>query len=109
MRARKSLVYGGVLRLAGQAMRIQPGGPCLRCLFEGPPAQAPTCAQAGVLGSIAGVIGGLQAELALRPNPVAAEALLHLVDGHTFTSRTVRVKRAADCPACGGARKRAIE
>ncbi len=100
VRARVPLVYGGVLRFAGQAMRIQPGGPCLRCLFEGPPPEAPSCAQAGVLGSMAGVIGGLQASLALEPNPVPGEALLHLVDGLAFKARTVKVKRAPDCPVC---------
>lgn len=94
------LIYGGVLRFTGQAMRIERGGPCLRCLFEGPPPDAPTCAQAGVLGSMAGVIGGLQAELALTPNPVPGEASLRLVDGLAFTTRAVRVTQAPDCPAC---------
>jgi len=101
VRTRKSLVYGGVLRMTGQAMRIQPDGPCLRCLFDGPPDEAPSCAQAGVLGSMAGVIGGLQAQLALTPNPVPGEALLHLVDGLAFRARQVRLEKAADCQACG--------
>ena len=100
VRARKPLIYGGVLRFSGQAMRIEPGGPCLRCLFEGPPPEGPTCAQAGVLGSIAGVIGGLQAQLALTPNPVPEETMLHLVDGLAFRTRQVRVKKVADCSVC---------
>lgn len=100
VRAKRPLIYGGVLRMSGQAMRIQPGGPCLRCLFEGPPSNAPTCAQAGILGSMAGVIGGLQAELALQPNAVEGEAPLHIIDGLAFTARTVTVRKAADCPAC---------
>jgi molybdopterin/thiamine biosynthesis adenylyltransferase len=100
VRTGTTLIYGGVLRFGGQAMRIQPGGPCLRCLFEGPGLEAPSCAQAGVLGSMAGVIGGLQAELAFGRNPVAGEASLHVVDALAFTSRTLRVKRAPDCPAC---------
>ncbi len=97
VRAKKPLIYGGVLRMAGQAMRIEPGGPCLRCLFEGPPPEPQSCAQAGVLGSMAGVIGGLQASLALRPG----ETRLHLFDGQTFESRAVQVKRSPDCLACG--------
>ena len=101
VRTRKPLVYGGVLRMTGQAMRIQPGGPCLRCLFDGPPAEAPTCAQAGVLGTMPGVIGGLQAELARTPNPLPGEARLHLVDGLAFSARTIRVTKSADCQACG--------
>lgn len=104
VRTGTTLIYGGVLRFIGQAMRIEPGGPCLRCLFDGPPVDAPSCAQAGVLGSMAGVIGGLQAQLALTANPVAGEAMLHLVDGQAFTARTVRVKKAPDCEVCGAPR-----
>jgi molybdopterin-synthase adenylyltransferase len=96
------VIYGGVLRFEGLVMRIEPGGPCLRCLFEVPPDDAQTCAQAGVLGSMAGLIGGLQAELALRPNPVADVSTLQVVDGRTLTFRTVRVRRRADCSCARG-------
>lgn len=93
------LVYGGVLRMRGQAMRIAPGGPCLRCLFEGPPSEdaVPTCAQAGVLGSVAGVVGALQATLALRPEA----GRLHVVEG--LSQRVVEVRPAPDCRACSPA------
>lgn len=82
-------------------MRIQPDGPCLRCLFETPPDDAPTCAQAGVLGSMAGLMGGVQAQLALTVNATPGVALLQVVDGHAFTFRAVKVKKRADCVACG--------
>lgn len=95
------LIYAGVLRFEGLAMRLQPDGPCLRCLFETPPDDVPTCAQAGVLGSMAGVMGGLQAELALKPNAAPGVSLLHVVDGHAFSFRAVKVKKRADCVACG--------
>lgn len=95
------LVYGGVLRFEGLAMRIERGGPCLRCLFETPPEDVPTCAQAGVLGAMAGVVGGLQGLLATTPNAEAGLARLHVVDGWTLAFRTVRVRRRADCAACG--------
>jgi molybdopterin/thiamine biosynthesis adenylyltransferase len=95
------LVYGGVLRFDGLAMRVERGGPCLRCLFEAPPDEVPTCAQAGVLGAVAGVVGGLQAMLALRPGVEAGVAPLHVVDGWTLRLRTVRVSRRVDCGACG--------
>ncbi len=95
------LVYAGVLRFEGLAMRIERGGPCLRCLFETPPDDAPTCAQAGVLGSMAGLMGGLQAELALKPSPTAGVSLLQVIDGHSFSFRSVKVKKRADCAACG--------
>jgi adenylyltransferase/sulfurtransferase len=94
------LVYAGVLRFEGLAMRIEPGGPCLRCLFETPPTDVPTCAQAGVLGSMAGLMGGLQARLALAPNAAPGVAGLHVVDGHGLAFRTVKVRRRADCAAC---------
>lgn len=101
VRARKPLVHGGVLRLGGQAMRIAPGGPCLRCLFEGPPEGALTCAVAGVLGSVAGVVGALQARLLLAPPEPPGTATLFQVDAATLAVRRVTVRRAADCPACG--------
>ncbi|MFT3709269.1 MAG: HesA/MoeB/ThiF family protein [Archangium sp.] len=94
------LVYGGVLRFEGLAMRIERDGPCLRCLFETPPDDVPTCAQAGVLGSMAGLIGGLQAEL-VTPNATAGVAHLRVIDGLALSLRNVKVKKRADCPACG--------
>jgi adenylyltransferase/sulfurtransferase len=94
-------VYAGVLRFEGLAMRLEPGGPCLRCLFETPPTDVPTCAEAGVLGAMAGVIGGLQASLACRPNPAVGLSLLHVVDGRELSFRTVKVRRRPGCAACG--------
>jgi len=93
-------VYAGVLRFEGLAMRLEPGGPCLRCLFETPPTDVPTCAQAGVLGAMAGVMGGLQASLALRPNAAPGVGRLHVVDGLDLSFRTVKVRRRPDCATC---------
>ncbi len=105
------LVYGGVLRMQGQAMRIDPGGPCLRCLYEAPPPPdaVPTCAQAGVLGSMAGLIGALQAMLAVEllsgtARPERGAATLHVLDGATLQGRTVRVRQEPDCAGCGAGR-----
>lgn len=105
------LIYGGVLRMQGQVLRIDPDGPCLRCLYEAPPPPdaVPTCAQAGVLGSMAGLIGALQALLALErlsgaAGPARGEAQLHVIDGVTLTGRTVRVPRVPDCSACAPGR-----
>ncbi|MBU8894518.1 HesA/MoeB/ThiF family protein [Corallococcus sp. M34] len=101
------LVYGGVLRMQGQAMRVDPGGPCLRCLYEAPPPPdaVPTCAQAGVLGSLAGLVGAAQALLALEllagaGSAPRGEATLHVLDGVRLLGRTVRVGRAPECPGC---------
>ena len=61
-------VLGGIHRFEGLVLGIGPGfGPCFRCLFEDVPAddEVTTCAQAGVLGPIAGIVGHLQARRAL--------------------------------------------
>jgi adenylyltransferase/sulfurtransferase len=69
------------------------------------PLDAPTCAEAGVLGSMAGLVGGLVARLGLTPNAVPGEAALHVLDGLSLEFRKVRVRKRADCAACGaGAR-----
>lgn len=104
------LIYGGVLRFEGLALRIDPGhGPCLRCLFESPPDDVPTCAQAGVLGAMAGLVGGVQASLALAGKGTAGEAPLHVLDGKAFTFRTVRVRRRPDCAACAPGAKPVLD
>ena len=101
VRSGKTLVYGGAIRLEGQAMVIRKGGPCLRCLFESPPDDMQSCAQAGVLGSLAGAVGALQARLLLAPAEAAGVATLHRIDGRSLELRQVKVNKAADCPACG--------
>ena len=105
---RTPLIYGGVVRMEGQVMEIAPGGPCLRCLFDTPPdpASVATCAQAGVLGSVAGVIGAMQARMALERlrNPRATldgASILRHFDGASLRTREVLVRRALDCAACG--------
>lgn len=111
VRTGKPLVYGGVLRMQGQAMLIAPGGPCLRCLFETAPEpdDIPTCAQAGVLGSMAGLIGFLQAKLALRhlssASAVEGTSTLHVFDGGDLRGRAVKVRKAKDCAACAPGRE----
>lgn len=108
-RLRVPLIYGGVLRMQGQVMGVFPGGPCLRCLFETPPSgdDVPTCAQAGVLGSMAGIIGALQGVVAHawlsgeRPRPGAAA--LQTFDGATLKARRLEIHRRRDCAACSGA------
>lgn len=94
------VVYGGVLRMQGQVMAVLPGGPCLRCLFEQPPAadEVATCSGAGVLGSVAGAIGALQAITALRVlrgELVSGEMLIF--DGRSLRQRKITLRRAPDC------------
>lgn len=102
------VVHAGVLRLSGQVMRIRPRGPCLRCLFESPPPpeSLPTCAQAGVLGPVAGWIGARAAVLAVDPSAEPdGVAMLWRFDGDRLAERCVPVSKAADCTACSPAAK----
>lgn len=102
------LVEGGVLGLAGVVMAILPGETaCYRCAFpeRPPPGAAPTCAEAGVLGPAAGVIGSLQALEALKlltgvGTPLTDGFLQLDLGGHDIVR--VRTARREDCPDCGG-------
>ena len=61
--------HGGVLRFNGQTMTVLPAkSTCLRCVFEEPPPAdaVPTCAQAGILGATAGMLGTIQTAEALK-------------------------------------------
>jgi molybdopterin/thiamine biosynthesis adenylyltransferase len=102
-----ALVEGGVLGTSGLVMAIRPGeSACYRCAFESapPPGSAPSCAEAGVLGPAAGVIGSLQAMEALklltgfRPPLLDAFVQVDLADPELLR---VTVRRRADCPDCG--------
>jgi molybdopterin/thiamine biosynthesis adenylyltransferase len=102
-----ALVEGGVLGTSGLVMAIRPGGSaCYRCAFPEPPppGTAPTCAEAGVLGPAAGVIGSLQALEALKLltgfQAPALDAFLQLDLGDPALLR-VGVRRRPDCPDCG--------
>jgi len=109
-RAGVALVEGGVVGLTGLVMSIEPGdSACYRCAFPEPPppGAVPTCAQAGVLGPAAGVIGSLQALEALKllaGMPGAVTDAFLQVDLARGEVLTVRTARRADCPDCGGLR-----
>jgi molybdopterin/thiamine biosynthesis adenylyltransferase len=98
------LVEGGVVGLSGLVMAIRPGETaCYRCAFPQAPEGAASCAEAGVLGPAAGVIGSLQALEALKllaGLPVLTDAFLQL-DLLSLDVLRVAVRRRADCPDCG--------
>jgi len=103
----KPLVSGAILRFEGQVTTIIPGeGHCYRCLFEEPPPPGlvPSCQEAGVLGVLPGVIGGLQATEVLKLILGKGEVLkgeLLLYNALTTTFRKVKVPRNPLCPVCG--------
>ena len=104
--ARIPLVEGGVIGLSGLVMAIRPGeSACYRCAFPAPPpaGAAPSCAEAGVLGPAAGVIGSLQALEALKLLAGMDGALLDAflqVDLHDHTFLRVTTSRRDGCPDC---------
>lgn len=106
--AKKTLVSAAVLRFDGQLATFKPhaGGPCYRCLYpEEPPAgQIPTCAEAGILGAVAGVLGTLQATEVLKEILGIGQTMagrLMIYDALGATSRTVKVNRDPACALCG--------
>jgi len=95
------LVHGAALGWTGQILTILPSGPCLRCLFEGPPRDPDTCARAGVLAPLCGVVGAEMARAALEVLDGRAQpAILRRFDARRGTVRPFRVPRDPDCPAC---------
>lgn len=105
--AGRAFVHGGILRFAGQALTVVPGkGPCFRCIFHEPPPlnSAPTCAQVGVLGVIAGVIGVIQATEVLKYLLGKGDLLtgrMLFYDALEMKFGEVEVKRDPRCPVCG--------
>ncbi len=104
---KKPNVHGAIYRFEGQASVFSyAGGPCYRCLFPEPPAAdaVPNCAEAGVLGVIAGIIGCIQANETLKLILEIGESLsgkLLLYDSLSLNFDSLPVKKSSDCPCCG--------
>ncbi|MDI6870839.1 MAG: molybdopterin-synthase adenylyltransferase MoeB [Bacillota bacterium] len=105
--AGKPLVEAGVLGFEGMLTVIKPGeGPCYRCIFPDPPPAetVPDTRQAGVLGTVAGTLGILQATEALKlileiGDPLVGR-MLHY-DGLSACFREILLERLPSCPVCG--------
>ncbi len=101
------VVHGSIFRFDGQVTTFVPfEGPCYRCLYpEPPPAHlAPSCAEAGVLGILPGIIGVLQATEAIKLILGQGETLngrLLTYDSLRMSFRTLKLRRDKTCPACG--------
>ena len=106
---RKPLVAASLLRFEGQLSTFKAYDgktPCYRCLFREPPPPdlVPRCEQAGILGSVAGVLGTLQATEAIKELLGLGRSLagrLLIYDALEGTTRTIKVPRDPACPLCG--------
>jgi molybdopterin/thiamine biosynthesis adenylyltransferase len=100
------VVHGSIFRFEGQATVFNPYvGPCYRCMVpEPPPAElAPSCAEAGVLGVLPGIIGSIQALEAIKLILGLGDSLagrLLAYDALEQSFRTYKVLRDPECPAC---------
>ena len=97
-------VQAGAVRWAGWAFCALPDSACLRCLFEDIPRdRLETCAEAGVVGPVVGVLGGLEAAFAIRllQGERPGGELWHY-DALKGSLRKTFVRRRSDCPLCAG-------
>lgn len=105
--ANKPFVHAGILRFRGQLMTYVPErGPCYRCIFRDmpPKEEIPTAREMGIIGSVAGVIGSLEAMEAVKYITGAGELLtgkLLTCDLLKMEFRKIELSAAGDCPSCG--------
>ena len=100
-------VHGSIFHFDGQVtvFNAPGGGPCYRCLYPEPPPPelAPSCAEAGVLGAICGIIGTLQAaevmKLIIGAGVLLAGRVLS-IDALRMSVRELRTRKDPRCPVC---------
>jgi molybdopterin/thiamine biosynthesis adenylyltransferase len=109
------LVSGALSQWEGQLSVFDParGAPCYQCVFDSAPSAelAPSCAEAGVLGPLPGVIGAMMAVEAIKIITQAGTVLrgqMVIYDALYGESRTLAVKRRPDCPTCGTVHAKAV-
>jgi len=103
----KPNVHGSIFRFEGQVSVFDARrGPCYRCLYPEPPPPGlvPSCAEGGVLGVLAGIIGTLQAIEAIKlllgiGDPLIGRLLLF--DSLAMRFRELALRKNPDCPLCG--------
>jgi molybdopterin/thiamine biosynthesis adenylyltransferase len=109
-RLHKPLVFAAIGRWEGQISVFRPwlGGPCYACIFPESPAPGlvPACAEAGVLGAMAGVVGAMQAVEAIKlitQTGASLDGRLMLYDALQAETRIIKLRNQPDCPVCGPA------
>ena len=103
----KTNVHGSIFQFEGQVTVFKPhAGPCYRCLFPEPPppGMAPSCAEAGVLGVLPGLVGCMQALETIKLILGAGDPLIGRIaklDTLSFDVTMLRLRRDPKCPMCG--------
>ena len=106
---RKTLVSAAILRFYGQISTSKAfegaGHPCLRCIFPAAPSEdaVPSCAQAGVLGALAGTLGALQATEVVKEILGIGRSLsgkLVMYDALAGAFDEMSIAKRPDCPTC---------
>ncbi len=103
---KKHFIFGGVHQFEGQLSIFGPDGPCYRCLFSElpPPGEMPSCAEAGVIGVIPGIIGLMQANEAIKWICHIGDSLLGrllIFDALSVHWRELKIKKDPECALCG--------
>ncbi|HBB85708.1 MAG TPA: molybdopterin biosynthesis protein, partial [Sulfitobacter sp.] len=103
------LISGALSQWEGQLSVFDParGAPCYRCIFPKAPAAhlAPSCAEAGVIGPLPGVIGTMMALEAVKVITGAGSVLrgqMMIYDGLYGENRQIAITRCEGCETCGG-------
>lgn len=104
--AGKPFCAGGVVKYNAQVMTHVPGSACYRCIFPEPPArnQVETCSTVGVLGSVVGIMGSIQATEAIKYLTGIGQLLtdqLLVIDALTMAFHTFQFNPNPECPLCG--------
>lgn len=104
--ASKPFSAGGVLKYGAQIMTYVPGSACYRCFFPEPPQEndVQTCSMVGVLGSVVGIMGTIQATEAIKYLTGVGSLLtnqLLIVDALTMDFQRIQFASNPDCPLCG--------
>ena len=106
------LISGALSQWEGQLSVFDPanGAPCYQCIFDAAPAPhlAPSCAEAGVIGPLPGVMGAMMAVEAVKlitgaGTPLRGQMVIY--DALYGESRTIAIAPRADCPTCGQLQK----
>lgn len=102
----KPFCAGGVVKYGAQIMTHIPGTSCYRCIFPEPPAEneVETCSTVGVLGSVVGIMGSIQATEAIKYLTGIGELLsdkLLIIDALTMEFHTLHFSQNKDCSLCG--------